>query len=102
MAAPESIVDLAEACGLVYVNDNVPGITRKRSGSGFAYYWTDGTLIKDRRLIQRIKKLAIPPAYTDVWICPFENGHIQATGRDAKRRKQYRYHVKWLELTNGD
>lgn len=103
MAAPESIVELAEESGLIYVNDNeLPGITRKKSGAGFAYYWTDGSLIRDKALIQRIKKLAIPPAYTNVWICPFDNGHIQATGRDAKGRKQYRYHEKWLELTNGN
>jgi DNA topoisomerase I len=103
MAAPEPIVELAQDCGLVYVNDNVmPGFSRKRAGAGFAYYQPDGSLIKDKATIQRIKKLAIPPAYTKVWICPLENGHIQATGRDARGRKQYRYHATWLEITNGN
>lgn len=86
--------------GLVYVHDEMPGITRKRSGKGFAYYTPAGQLLKDAAVIRRIKALAIPPAYTNVWICSLENGHIQATGRDAKGRKQYRYHPKYIELTN--
>lgn len=86
----------------MYVNDAIPGISRRRAGHGFAYYDARGTLIRDRATIERIKKLAIPPAYTHVWICPFENGHIQATGRDARGRKQYRYHPKWIELTNSN
>src|SRR5687768_5483274 len=103
MAAPEPLVELAEERGLIYVNDNeMPGITRKKSGAGFSYYNPDGSLIKSRPVIRRIKKLAIPPAYTSVWICPLDDGHIQATGRDAKGRKQYRYHAEWLALTNGN
>jgi DNA topoisomerase I len=94
--SPEEVVET----GLVYVSDEMPGIRRERRGKGFAYYDPDGNLVKDRRVIDRIKKLAIPPAYTDVWICPIENGHLQATGRDARGRKQYRYHPQWTELTN--
>ena len=87
----------AEAAGLVYVGDDRPGITRTRHGRAFVYYSADGTRITDRDIIDRLNSLAIPPAYTDVWICPRENGHIQATGRDAKGRKQYRYHPKFRE-----
>ena len=71
-----------------------PGWRRKRAGRGFAYYDTDGTLIKDERL-DRLRSLAIPPAWQDVWICPWPNGHIQATGVDAAGRRQYRYHDQW-------
>jgi DNA topoisomerase I len=88
----------AQAAGLRYVSDTMPGITRKRAGTGFAYYGTDGKRITDRKEIARIRALAIPPAYTDVWICPSPNGHIQATGRDARGRKQYRYHPRWREV----
>ena len=83
---------------LSYVNDNEPGVTRKRAGSGFSYRWPDGTLVKDAATLARIRKLAIPPAYAEVWICPDANGHVQATGRDAKNRKQYRYHPEWTTL----
>jgi DNA topoisomerase-1 len=88
----------AQAAGLRYVSDTMPGITRKRTGTGFSYYGTDGKRITDRKEIGRIRSLAIPPAYTDVWICPSPNGHIQATGRDARARKQYRYHPRWREV----
>jgi DNA topoisomerase IB len=71
-----------------------PGWRRRRSGRGFAYYDSDGTLIKDERL-DRVRSLAIPPAWADVWICPWPNGHIQATGVDAAGRRQYRYHDQW-------
>src|SRR5207302_3125421 len=81
--------------GLRYVSDAVPGIRRRRAGSGFTYVAPDGNRVRDRAGIERISKLVIPPAWTDVWICPSPNGHIQATGRDAKGRKQYRYHRKW-------
>ncbi|HKH82422.1 MAG TPA: DNA topoisomerase IB, partial [Gemmatimonadales bacterium] len=87
----------AQAAGLRYVSDTTPGIRRKRSGSGFRYVAPDGKVIKDAAEISRIRSLAIPPAYTDVWISPTPNGHIQATGRDARGRKQYRYHPKWRE-----
>ena len=88
-------VDSAEAAGLRYVSDTQPGIRRRKAGKGFVYLGTDGRIIQDDKELQRIRSLAIPPAYTDVWICPSPNGHIQATGRDARRRKQYRYHPKW-------
>ena len=88
----------AKAAGLRYVTDDMPGITRKRRGKGFAYYAPDGGLIKDEAERARINKLAIPPAYKDVWICPDPKGHIQATGRDDRGRKQYRYHDAWRAL----
>lgn len=81
--------------GLVYTSDDAPGITRKRSGKGFAYRRHDGSLVREREELQRIRSLAIPPAYREVWICPKPNGHLQATGRDARGRKQYRYHAVW-------
>ena len=99
--APEVVSDLvesAQAAGLRYVSDTQPGIRRKRAGKGFAYVGTDGKTIRDAKELSRIRSLAIPPAYTDVWICPSPNGHIQATGRDARGRKQYRYHPKWREV----
>ncbi len=91
--------DAAESAGLVYVHDDrEPGITRRKSGAGWSYRAPDGHVIKDRATIERIDKLAIPPAYTDVWICPTDKGHIQATGRDDKGRKQYRYHAAFREV----
>jgi DNA topoisomerase-1 len=87
---------LPEECtGLTYVNDTDAGIARKKRGSGFFYTLPSGTIVKDARTKKRIRSLAIPPAWTDVWICPLANGHIQATGRDARGRKQYRYHPDW-------
>ncbi|MDQ6604809.1 MAG: DNA topoisomerase IB [Chloroflexota bacterium] len=91
-------VGSARAAGLRYVSDAKPGIARKRAGKGFSYRTPDGTLIRDAETLRRIRSLAIPPAWTDVWICPIANGHIQATGRDAKGRKQYRYHPLWHEV----
>lgn len=88
---------VAREASLRYVKDNSPGISRKRCGKGFAYY-QDGQIIKDRALINRIRALAIPPAYHDVWICPHSNGHIQATGRDKNNKKQYRYHPLWQQI----
>ncbi len=99
--APEVVsdpVESAQAAGLRYVSDTQPGIRRKRAGKGFAYVGTDGKTIRDAKELSRIRSLAIPPAYTDVWICPSPSGHIQATGRDARGRKQYRYHPKWREV----
>ncbi len=81
--------------GLVYVNDDLPGIRRQRCGKGFVYRDADGRRLSDAGQIDRIKRLAVPPAYTDVWICPLPRGHLQATGRDARGRKQYRYHADW-------
>ena len=89
-------VAAARAAGLRHVSDDGPGITREAApGGGFRYRGVDGRLIRRASEIQRIAHLAIPPAWTDVWICPLPNGHIQATGRDARRRKQYRYHERW-------
>jgi len=87
----------AKMAGLRYVNDTGPGITRQRRGQGFSYVGPEGRVICDPSERQRIESLAIPPAWTDVWICPLPNGHLQATGRDAKGRKQYRYHPLWSE-----
>jgi DNA topoisomerase-1 len=81
--------------GLRYTTDHDPGIRRVRRGGGFAYVGPDGRAIADRDVLARIRSLVIPPAYKDVWICPHENGHLQATGRDARGRKQYRYHPRW-------
>ena len=92
--SPEN-VHAARVARLRYVNDRQPGITRERVGGDFAYRDPEGKVIKDAAELARIKKLAVPPAWTDVWICPLENGHLQATGRDARRRKQYRYHARW-------
>ena len=94
-------VEAAESAGLSYVSDEEPGIRRRRAGKGFAFYGPDGKLVRDPKTLERIRKLAIPPAYTDVWICPTPDGHIQATGRDAKGRKQYRYHARWREVRDS-
>jgi DNA topoisomerase-1 len=91
-------VEAAEEAGLRYVSDDQPGYTRKAIGDDFGYFDTEGKLIAGDQQILRIKRLAIPPAWTDVWICPSPQGHIQATGRDARRRKQYRYHERWREV----
>lgn len=90
--------DAAETVGLLYVSDEEPGIRRKKSGKGFTYLRPDGKRVEDDTTLKRIRSLAIPPAYTDVWICSKANGHIQATGRDAKGRKQYRYHPAFREI----
>ncbi len=87
--------------GLIYVADDGPGITRRRSGDEFEYLDTEGRRISDPSIIKRINALAIPPAYESVWICPLEMGHIQATARDARGRKQYRYHSLWKDLRDA-
>ena len=87
----------ATRAGLVYVTDGFAGITRKRAGGGWAYYSPNGAHIRDPSKRRRINQLAIPPAWTDVWICPDPDGHIQATARDARGRKQYRYHAFYRE-----
>src|SRR5688572_22519606 len=94
--------DVARAAGLRYATDTRPGITRRRSGRGFNYRDADGTTVRDRELLARIRRLAIPPAWTDVWICPWPNGHVQASGRDARGRKQYRYHADWHQRRGAD
>jgi DNA topoisomerase-1 len=90
--------DAAEFAGLRYVSDARPGIRRKKVGTGFSYTRADGSKLTEKDVLKRIKALAIPPAWTEVWICPFSDGHIQATGRDAKERKQYRYHARFREV----
>ena len=94
--------DAAESVGLVYVHDDrEPGITRQRHDEGWSFHTPDGKTVKDPATIERINKLAVPPAYTDVWICPDPKGHIQATGRDDKGRKQYRYHAAFREVRDS-
>src|SRR6202171_4335318 len=88
----------AEKAGLRYFSDDQPGYTRKAKGDDFDYFDTEGKLIRDEQRLLRIKRLAIPPAWTDIWISPSANGHIQATGRDARKRKQYIYHERWREM----
>lgn len=94
----QSIVDprdATESAGLSFVSDEQPGIRRQRAGKGFTFVRPNGETMRDEATLKRIRKLAIPPAYSDVWICPRADGHIQATGRDAKGRKQYRYHPQF-------
>jgi len=97
---PDGLAAAREA-GLRYVSDLASGISRHVAGKHVTYCGADGRLIKDQATIGRIKRLAIPPAWTDVWVCPLENGHIQATGRDARGRKQYRYHPDWSAVRDG-
>src|SRR5882757_1380943 len=87
----------AAAVDLVYMKDNVAGISRELAGKGFSYSYQKNTIADDKTL-ERIKKLAIPPAWSNVWICPEPTGHIQATGIDARNRKQYRYHAHWNKV----
>jgi DNA topoisomerase I len=94
-ADPEAAAEAAEAAGLRYVSDAVPGITRRRAGRAFSYRDSSGRLIKERKALARLRALSIPPAWTGVWICPDPRGHLQATGRDTRGRKQYRYHDEW-------
>jgi DNA topoisomerase I len=91
-------IQSAKAAGLRYVSDTRPGIQRKRHGKSFRYIDPTGAPVRDQETLARIKSLAIPPAWTDVWICPNPNGHLQATGRDARGRKQSRYHPRWREV----
>src|SRR5438874_6220075 len=86
---------MTEVPGLRYVSDESPGIRRRRAGRGFTYIAPDGTRLTDHKELAHIQSIVVPPAWTDVWICPSPTGHIQATGRDAKGRKQYRYHPRW-------
>ena len=98
--APEQVH--ARAAGLSYVSDDAPGIRRKPRGMGFSYHLPDGLLISDREALARVRALAVPPAWTEVWICTKANGHIQATGRDARGRKQYIYHPDWRTVRDRD
>jgi DNA topoisomerase-1 len=97
-AALEANKQHAKDAGLRYVSDDSPGIKRVKAGNGFKYLTPDGKPLTNSQDIARLKQLAIPPAYRDVWICPDPNGHIQAVGRDARGRKQYRYHPRWREV----
>lgn len=101
---PCGVVDGLEAAheaGLQYVSDESPGISRRRAGKGFSYRLPRGGAVRDAATLKRIRTLAIPPAWTQVWICPDADGHIQATGRDEKGRKQYRYHARWREVRDA-
>jgi DNA topoisomerase-1 len=95
---PDELMAAAEEAGLLYASDDRPGYTRKPRGKHFDYLDIERKAIRDEQRLLRIKRLAIPPAWVDVWICPSPNGHIQATGRDARGRKQYRYHERWREV----
>ena len=95
MGLADEHVEAAEAAGLRYVTDNAPGIRRRRRGRGFAYMRPDGAPLRDPAELERIRKLVIPPRWTDVWICPSSSGHLQVTARDARGRKQYRYHTRY-------
>src|SRR5689334_10919145 len=90
---PEAAAARSE--GLRYTTDHEPGLRRVVRGKGFAYLDSAGRTVRDAPTLARIRSLAIPPAYQDVWICAHSNGHLQATGRDARGRKQYRYHARW-------
>jgi DNA topoisomerase-1 len=94
-AAAADPLESAKAAGLRYVSDDRPGVRRERQGDTFRYLDARGHEIADADALKRFKSLGIPPVWTDVWICPLPNGHLQATGRDAKGRKQYRYHPRW-------
>jgi DNA topoisomerase-1 len=100
-APPADSIAAAEAASLRYVTDADPGITRFRRGGGFRYRAADGSAVRDLPTRRRIRALAIPPAWTSVWICPSADGHIQAVGRDARGRKQYRYHLRWREFRDA-
>jgi DNA topoisomerase-1 len=95
--APDPI-ESARVAGLRYTSDTKPGIARRRNGRGFVYLAPSGKRLRDRGELERIRQLVIPPAWTDVWICPDPRGHLQATGRDARARKQHRYHARWREV----
>ena len=99
--AAAEYVSSAEAVGLRYVTDAMAGIRRKRHGRGFTYTDAEGQVIRDRAMLRRFRSLVIPPAWTDVWICPDPDGHLQVTARDARGRKQYRYHPSFREQRDG-
>src|ERR1700722_13856769 len=98
---PADPYESAKIVGLRYVQPDGPGIARKRAGSGFSYVGVDGRPVKDPDDLQRIRSLVIPPAWSSVWICPLKNGHIQAVGRDARGRKQYRYHPLYRQVRDA-
>lgn len=94
-------ISSARAAGLYYVTDEMPGIRRRRHGRGFSYLDPDGQTVRDPAMLRRFRSLVIPPAWTEVWICPDPNGHLQVTARDARGRKQYRYHTAFREQRDG-
>ena len=99
--SPQAALDpqvAAQRAKLHHVSDEMPGISRREARNGFDFLWPDGSLIGDTETLQRIHALAVPPAWTDVWICPDPNGHLQAVGRDRRGRKQYRYHPRWRQV----
>ena len=98
MAALQDPVVSARVVGLRHVSDETPGLTRVRSGKTFRYRDAEGKFVRDPETLRRIKSLVIPPAWTEVWICSHSNGHLQATGRDDRKRKQFRYHPRWREI----
>ena len=97
-AAPVQAVESAQAAGLRYTTDAKPGLRRTRKGSTFVYLTAEGKVVRDAASLERIRTLVIPPAWTDVWICTDPRGHLQATGRDARGRKQHRYHPRWRQV----
>ncbi len=97
-AAAVQAVESAQAAGLRYTTDAKPGLRRTRKGSKFVYLTAEGKVVRDAASLERIRKIVIPPAWTDVWICTDLRGHLQATGRDARGRKQHRYHPRWRQV----
>jgi len=102
LAPPDAAVEAAQEAGLVYTTDEDPGIRRVGKGKKFEYVGPDGRRVRDRAALDRIRSLAIPPAWDDVWITIRPRGHLQATGRDARGRKQHRYHPRWRETRDAD
>ena len=98
MSIADEHVEAAQVAGLRYVTDSSPGIRRRRRGRGFVYVRPDGDPLRDAGELERIRRLVIPPRWTDVWICPSSSGHLQVTARDARGRKQYRYHTRYREV----
>lgn len=99
-ASAQTPEDLAREVHLRYVSDSMPGLFRQKNGKTFTYYDVEGKRISDKKTLARIEDLKIPPAWRDAWICPSANGHLQATGRDEKRKKQYIYHARWSEIAS--
>src|SRR6185312_4211304 len=97
-SAPALSREAARKTGLHYVSDREPGIVRRAVGRGFRYLDPTGAKVSDAATLERIRSLVIPPAWTDVWICPRSDGHLQAVGRDARKRKQYRYHDSYRHI----
>src|SRR5437879_13386212 len=95
-------VEAAHEAGLIYTSDSEPGFRRVRKGRNFTYLDIDGGTVRDAATVDRIKSLAVPPAWRDVWICARPRGHLQATGRDDRGRKQFRYHDRWRETRDAD